>query len=282
MDATGTNGRRLVTLLLVLLVAAPAVAAAEQGGGAPAARPDAEALAKKLANPVAHLVSVPLQLNLDRGIGPARDGERLLLNVQPVIPFTLSPEWNLISRTILPVVDQRDVFPGSGHQTALGDTLQSLFLSPAAPAPGGIIWGAGPVLLLPTGGTALTSARKWGLGPTAVVLRQDGPWTLGGLVNHVWSVAGDAARPGISATYLQPVVSFTTGAATTLAVTAESTYDWKRQAWSIPLFVNASQVVPLGGHLFSVGAGVHGWARTTEGGPHGLGFRLTTTLLLPR
>ena len=132
---------------------------------------DAE-LAMQLSNPVAALISVPLQLNYDQDIGPADDGDRWLLNVQPVIPFDLNDEWNLISRTILPVVRQSDIFPGAGTQTGVGDVVQSIFFSPKAPTASGWIWGAGPVLLLPTGSNDLLSTDKWGAGPTAVVLKQ--------------------------------------------------------------------------------------------------------------
>ncbi len=107
-------------------------------------------LARQLANPVAALISVPFQLNYDRDMGPANDGRRYLLNVQPVIPISLNAEWNLISRTIVPLIDQQDVFPGEGSQSGVGNIVQSLFLSPALPTASGVVWGAGPVFLLPT------------------------------------------------------------------------------------------------------------------------------------
>ena len=174
--------RRFVARLVAALLA-PTVSFA-QGG-------HEQDLAKQLANPVSSLISVPLQNNFDFGIGPDEDGFRYTLNVQPVIPISLTPEWNLISRTILPIIYQDEIFPGSGDQFGLGDTLQSLFLSPAKPGPGGLIWGVGPVLLLPTGTDDLLGGEKWGAGPTAVALVQHGPWTVGFLGNHVWSFAGD-------------------------------------------------------------------------------------------
>jgi hypothetical protein len=179
--------RFAVALAAMLLI--PAVCFA-QGGH------EAE-LAKQLANPVASLISLPLQSNFDFGIGPDNDGFRYTLNVQPVIPISLTPEWNLISRTILPIIYQDEIFPGSGDQFGLGDTLQSLFLSPAKPGPGGLIWGVGPVFLLPTGTDELLGGEKWGAGPTAVVLTQLGHWTVGFLGNHVWSFAGDDGRSDV-------------------------------------------------------------------------------------
>lgn len=114
---------------------------------------------------------------------PEKGGDKFLVNIQPVIPFSLDENWNLISRTIVPVVHQSDIFPGAGSQTGLSDTVQSLFLSPAR---GRVIWGAGPVFLFPTGTTDLLSAKQWGAGPTVVVLKQLGPWTVGGLWNRPW------------------------------------------------------------------------------------------------
>ena len=167
-------------------------------------------LAKQLANPIASLISLPLQLNYDEDIGPRDEGERWQLNVQPVIPVELNQDWNVISRTILPLISQDDVTPGSGSDSGAGDIVQSVFFSPKAPTEGGWIWGAGPVLLLPTGSEDRLTADKWGLGPTAVALKQEGPWTYGGLVNHIWSVAGDDDRDDINATYLQPFLAYTT------------------------------------------------------------------------
>jgi len=239
-------------------------------------------LAKGLANPIASLISVPLQLNYDHGIGPRDDGHRFTLNIQPVIPFRLTGDWNLISRTILPVVYQADIVPGAGDQFGLGDTVQSLFLSPATPGPAGLIWGIGPVLLIPTGTDDLLGADKFGLGPTAVVLRQSGPWTYGALVNHVWSVAGSDRGPDISSTFLQPFLSYTTKDAWTFTLNTETTYDWTAEQWSVPIHAVVSKVFKIGGQLVSVGAGLRYWAEGPDSAPKGLGARVTFTLLFPR
>lgn len=124
-------------------------------------------------------------------MSPANDGRRYLLNVQPVIPASLNAEWNLISRTIVQLIDQQDVVPGEGSQSGAGNIVQSLFLSPALPTASGVIWGAGPAFLLPTASVSLLGSEKWGIGPTGVALRQQGAWTVGALATPPHAAAGD-------------------------------------------------------------------------------------------
>jgi hypothetical protein len=241
-----------------------------------------EELAMELSNPVAALISVPFQFNYDRNIGSARDGNRWLLNIQPVVPFDLNADWNIISRTILPVVSQDNVFPGAGRQSGIGDIVQSVFFSPKAPTAGGWIWGAGPVFLLPTGSDDLLTADKWGAGPTGVMLRQEGPWTAGALANHIWSFAGNSSRADISATFVQPFLTYTTPTATTFVLNSESTYDWNSRQWSVPINAGVTQILRLGDQLVQVGPLVRYWAVDPARGPHGWGFRINFTLLFPR
>ena len=259
------------------VLAAASLAAAPVG-----AQPSSEELAKKLSNPVAALISVPIQVNYDDEIGKAELGKKWTINVQPVIPIEINTHWNVISRTIVPLVSQTDIFAGSGRQSGLGDVVQSLFFSPKAPTAGGWIWGAGPVFLLPTGTDDLLSGGKWGAGPTAVVLRQKDGWTFGALGNHIWSFAGDSARSPISATFVQPFVSFTTKTATTYGLNTESTYDWKSSRWTVPLNVSVSQVLKVGDQLISVGGGLRYWAQAPDSAPSGWGARVVVTLLFPK
>ena len=239
-------------------------------------------LAKQLANPVADLVSVPLQANYDENIGTDEEGSTWRINIQPVIPLSINDDWNLISRTILPLIDQTDVPSEGVSESGIGDTLQSLFFSPKAPSDGGLIWGIGPVLLLPTASDEALGAEKWGIGPTGVVLKQEGPWTYGALVNHIESVAGDGDREDISATFIQPFLTYITQSKTTIALNTESTYDWENENWSTPINLNVNQLLQMGGQMIQVGAGLRYWIDSPETGPQDWGARLQVTLLFPK
>ena len=238
-------------------------------------------IAQQLANPVASLISVPIQANYDQDIGPNEEGSIWRINIQPVIPFSLNEEWNLISRTILPIVNQNDIPEQGMGESGLGDTVQSLFFSPKNPTESGWIMGAGPVLLLPTGTDNALSGEKWGLGPTAVALKQKGPWTVGGLFNHIWSVAGDDDEADVNATFLQPFVSYITPTKTTLSVNMESTYDWQSEQWSVPVNLVAQQLLRAGNQLYQVGVGARYWLDSPDNGPEGWGYRIQLTLLFP-
>lgn len=242
--------------------------------------PESYDLAMQLVNPVAALISLPLQNNFDWGAGPDGDGFQYRLNIQPVIPFDLNEDWNLISRTILPYIHQEDIF-GTTSQSGFSDTLQSLFFSPKTPTSGGWIWGAGPALLLPTATDDLLGTEKWGAGPTAVFLRQANGWTYGMLTNHLWSFAGEDSRQDVSATFLQPFLTYTTGTHTTFSLNTESSYDWENSQWSVPVNLSVSQLLRIGGSpvQFQVGGRYH--AETPAGGPE-WGCRFTVTLLWPR
>ena len=244
-------------------------------------RTEEASLAKQLANPVASLISVPFQFNYDSGIGVQENIQRANLNIQPVVPFRLSADWNLITRTILPVVNFQGAAGAETGQLNFGDTVQSLFLSPARPGPGGVIWGVGPVALLPTATGQLSGLNQWGLGPTGVALVQRGPWTVGALANHLWSVANNGSNANVNATFLQPFLAYTTPTAWTISLNTESTYDWAAERWAVPLNLVLTKVTKVGNQLLSLGVGVRYWVDGPDSGPHGWGARLVATLLFP-
>lgn len=240
---------------------------------------DAAALAKQLSNPISSLISVPFQLNYDTGIGPA-DADRWTLNIQPVIPFDLSENWNLISRTIVPLIDAESPVSGGKDVSGVGDVVQSFFFSPKAPTANGWIWGAGPVLLLPTGKDEFT-ADQWGVGPTAVALKQQNGWTYGGLMNHIWGFDAPSGEDEVNATYLQPFLSYTTPDAWTFAAVMESTYDWNDEQWTVPVNFAVSKLTHFGDQPVSFQVGYRHYFDAPSGGPD-WGLRFAVTFLFPK
>lgn len=266
------SGSLIAGILIAGLASSPNIYAEE----------NAADIAKKLANPIASMISVPFQYNYDSDIGPTDDGHKSFVNIQPVIPISLNDEWNIITRTILPVVWQSDIVPGAGSQSGIGNITQSIFFSPKAPTKNGWIWGAGPVIVIPTASDDLLGGDQWGLGPTAVALKQDGPTTMGMLANHVWSVSDDdGPNEKISSTFLQPFFAYGKDGIT-YTVNTESLYNWETEEWSVPINAIVSKVMKWGNQMVQVGGGVRYWAESTDGGPEGWGARFQITLVYPK
>jgi hypothetical protein len=200
--------------------------------------------------------------------------------------MSLNQDWNMILRWIMPYVSQPRLTEGSLPQSGLSDIVASLFFSPARP--GAVIWGVGPVFLLPTTSDPVLGSGKWGMGPTAVVLKQTGGWTYGALANHIWSVAGDdftggAVREDVNSTFLQPFLAYTTANAVTYTVNMEASANWKadEDTWTSPLHLTVAKLTRFGPFPMSIGGGI-GIFTAAPGGSPDWRLRFVATLLLPR
>jgi hypothetical protein len=242
-----------------------------------AAAQTADELAKQTQNPVASLISVPLQGNWDFGLGD-REATGTLLNIQPVMPFGVSKTTNVILRVIMPLTSQPG--PEGVRLNGLSDILATAFFSPAQS--GRIIWGAGPVVLLPAATSSALGTEKFALGPSVVALAQPGAWTVGMLFNHVWSVSGASDRPDVNQTFLQPFANYNLGGGLSVGASMEATGNWEAdEMWTAPLLFNVSKVALLGRRPVSFLAAAGPTVASPEGGASWR-FRFAVTFLFPR
>jgi len=239
-------------------------------------------LAQELTNPIADLVTIPIQMNFDNDIGRNDEGSKITTNIQPVIPFQFNENWNIITRTIFPIISQDKIYPGAGSQSGLGDITEQLFFSPKKPTAGGIIWGVGAVFILPTATDSKLGTEKWSAGPAGVAITMRGPWTLGALGNHAWSIAGKSSRQDISNTFVQPFAAYTWPSAWTAAVQSETNYNWETEKWSIPVNAAVSKLVKIGKLPVALMGSVGYWLESPETGPEGIRYRLQANIVLPK
>lgn len=218
---------------------------------AEAQKPDAQAtatdLAKAVQNPVASLVSVPVQNLTDFNIGPFARDRNTVLQFQPVIPIQLGENWNLITRTIGALVYQPDIAQPHQGTFGLNDINPSFFFSPAKPKK--LIWGAGPTFLLPTASDDVLGTGKFSIGPAVVALLQPGKWTLGVLVNNLWSVAGSSNRPDVNSMTLQYFVNYNLKKGYYITIQPIITANWNapsRNAWLVPFGGGIGRIMRLG------------------------------------
>ena len=254
--------------------------AEEEAGTAEAA----EALQKATQNPVASLISVPVQNNTNFGVEPGYRNQDVL-NIQPVIPIGISKDWNLIVRWIMPIVYQPiPNAPGTPEtgEYGLGDMVPSFFISPKKP--GKLIWGVGPVFQLPTATNTYLGQGKLGIGPTVVALTQPGHWTLGVLANNVWSVAGDGSRPAVNQFLLQYFINYNLKKGYFITWQPTLTANWEASngnTWTVPYGGGLGRIMKLGNQPVSLTAQFYGNAVHPAGTPS-WSMRLQIAFLFPK
>lgn len=240
----------------------------------------AATLQKATQNPVANLISVPVQNNSNFGISP-NDRTQNVLNIQPVIPMHLTKDWMLVARVIQPIVWQP--YPGqpSGGEFGFGDMNPSLFLAPVKP--GKLIWGAGPTIVIPTATSKFLGQGKLSFGPSLVGLVQPGHWTLGVLINNVWSVAGSGSRPDVNQMLLQYFVNYNMKKGWYLSMAPIVTANWDASSgnvWTVPVGGGVGRIMKLGFQPVNISAQFYGNA-VHPSGASPWGMRLQIAFLFP-
>lgn len=213
---------------------------------------DIENLAKASQNPVADLISLPFQNNTNFNLGPY-DRTQDILNIQPVIPVHINAQWNLISRIILPVIDQPIVTEPQGSKSGMGDLNPTFFISPRAP--GKFIWGLGPVFVLPTATDRILGQGKWNVGPSIVLLTMPGHWVIGVLANNVWSVGGNNNRPNVNQFLMQYFINYNMAKGWYVTSSPIITADWtakSKNIWTVPFGLGIGRVFKIGRQAVNV------------------------------
>ena len=232
-------------VLLMAVLAAPAVYASTGDGHLDAGEDVEDELAMAAQNPMADLISVPLQNNFEFGVGPEND-MRYILNIQPIIPQPLNENWNLIHRLIVPLIYQPELAPEFGDTFGLSDIQYQGFFGPSDTE--GLIWGAGPVLSFPTASDESLGTEKWSAGAGVVALKMSGPWVVGALVNNIWSYAGEEDRGDVNQMLIQYFVNYNFPEFY-VSMAPINTANWEAdsgQQWTIPLGLGVGKVFMLG------------------------------------
>jgi hypothetical protein len=268
--------RKAAALTLISVFAAGSTLQAQEAIE-PSLGSEETALATAAANPIANLISLPLQLNNDFGLGP-HDRTMNVLNVQPVIPLA---DGRIITRTIIPFAFIPDFSAESGQQTSgLADILATVFYVPPSD---GIMWGVGPVVEIPTGGSERGS-EKWSAGPSALVIVQPGPWTIGALANNVWSFAGDDDAADVNRGLLQYFITYQLGDGWYVNSAPIITVDWNEddgQKWKVPFGGGGGKVLFLGKLPVNLQAGAYWYAVKPDIGPDWQ-LRLQAQFMFPK
>ena len=278
--------KTLATLLLALTITAPALGQSTQASkssavSVPSGDVDKVDIAKKLANPIANMISVPLQYEFSRGVGKNQGGSEQTLLFQPVAPFDLGGGDTFIVRPIGAGAREVSVQNAAGQSFSgygiASVTLESFY---APNTNSSWIWGVGPYAQSPSGNSGKFGSQQTGAGVTAVVLNRAGPWTYGALGYQSWSVGGNPSFGTQNNLYGQPFIAYTTKTAWTLTANMEAQYNYDARRTSNPLYAGVSKLMVFDGVPFQFGAGPMYYVSNTPGGPSGWGARATATVVI--
>ncbi len=250
-----------------------------------AADESAAELARASQNPVADMISLPFQNNTNFNLGPDDDTQNVL-NVQPVWPISLNEDTNIITRTIFPIISQPKLFPGGDSEAGLGDVQFTAFYSPKKPTSGGLIWGAGPVILMDTATDKILGTGKWSAGPSIVVLKMTGDWVIGALAQNIWDFAGDNDRESVNQFLMQPFVNynFPHSPGRYLSFSPVITANWEassKDTWTVPVGGQIGQIFRWGKQPINVSAGAYYNVEKPEFGSDWT-LRMQMTFLFPK
>jgi hypothetical protein len=243
---------------------------------------DSPEIAKQAQNPIASMISVPFQNNATFGVGEKSDVQDSLL-IEPVIPFRLTSDWNLITRTIVPVIEQPTLAPGLGNVSGLGDVQLSLYMSPVKPF-GEMIWGLGPSFSFATASDRSLGTGKDSAGLSTALLTIQGPWLVGVLITDVASIGGQDDRQNVHQFLMQPFVDYNFSHGWYLASSPIVTANWRATSgnkWTVPVGGGGGKILHIGRQ--AVNAYIQAFddvVRPHEGGTWTL--RLQVQLLFPK
>jgi len=276
-NKAGRKGFGLVLIAAAIFCLAGAAGAQEE---AKPAADDAAAIAKKLANPIGALISVPFQNNTDVGIGEY-NGSRNTMNFQPIVPISLSAKYSLITRYIVPVIAQHDITGEGTQEAGLSDILVSGWLSNAV-VKNGVVWGVGGAFLVPTATDDHLGTKKWGVGPTIIVLQQKSGWTYGILMNQIWSVAGNKDRADVNQMYLQPFITHNWKSGAGLTVNSETTLNWEANTTNAYINIMAGGLIKFGNQLVQFQVGPRIQVAAPDGSKSPFGVRAALIFVFPK
>ena len=266
------------TAIMAMMWLGPSVLLAQPPAAQPAPVRDVDALAKETQNPVGNLTTVPFQFNFNTG-GDLEDRTFFNLNFQPVIPFKLSSNVNVVARTIVPI---NSAPVGDGRSSGIGDIQQQIFFTPAKP--GAMIWGVGPAFSFPTATAAASETGTWAIGPSMVLVKNTGPWVLGSLISQLWPLADAGDSPEMNLLTIQPFVNYNFGHGWALSFSPIMTANWDApdgNEWTIPLGVGLTRTTVFDRRPMNIGVNYYYNVERPDGGP-GQQLRFIVALLFPR